>query len=289
MKNLFIFLLILSSSLVRACPVDENTLTTSEAVHVPINPMVKDQMSQQRFLEILSWFESQYSELIREKGATLKIISDWEETLANAFAQREGNVWIIRVLGGMARHHFVTEDAFILLLCHEMGHHVGGAPKSSTLFSTSWSSNEGQADYYASLKCMRKLLSSQDNMRIIQNTQVPTTVRSRCSTSFQDPQESALCVRSSLAALSLAKFFNRGAETHTPVAFDTPDLSRVRRTSHKHPEAQCRLDTLFAGSVCETKVSSDVSDEEEVSGSCHENLGNKIGLRPLCWFSPKQG
>ena len=30
----------------------------------------------------------------------------------------------------------------------------------------------------------------------------------------------------------------------------------------------------------------DFDAASEVTGSCHGSLGNKIGLRPTCWFKP---
>ena len=128
MKFLFILLFSLSAL---CCPQGLQSLTSNEVSFVPVNASKRSDMTEHRFLEILDWFEAYYKDDISALGAELKIISDWKESMANAFAQREDNTWIIRVLGGLARHHLMTEDAFILVLCHEMGHHIGGAPKRS--------------------------------------------------------------------------------------------------------------------------------------------------------------
>jgi hypothetical protein len=70
--------------------------------------------------------------------------------------------------------------------------------------------------------------------------------------------------------------------------FDTPDAVIVSKTDDNHPKAQCRLDTYYQGSLCDVNMNEDVSQKEEVQGTCHGSLGHKIGVRPLCWFKPSK-
>jgi len=258
--------------------------TTDQIIHVPVNAIEKSSMTEKRFMEILDWFYAQYVDEIKARGAKLKIIPDWPESMANAFAQREEDTWIIRVLGGMARHPAVTEDAFILVLCHEMGHHIGGAPKKKDFFSTSWASDEGQADYWATLKCTRKIWEQDDNQMIIATMDIPKTLETECDKSFSDKNESALCKRVGMASLSHARFLNRRDEIHTPVSFDTPSTREVRRTNHKHPKPQCRLDITFQASICPINYQVDVSSTDASIGTCHELNGHDRGKRPRCWY-----
>ena len=87
-----------------------------------------------------------------------------------------------------------------------------------------------------------------------------------------------------MASLSFAQFLNRRDQDHRPVSFETPDLSRIRRTDNDHPKPQCRLDTSFAGAVCAQNFTEQVSQMEPVSGTCHRAIGFERGLRPACWF-----
>lgn len=280
--KLLVLLLLSAKSL--ACPLEMGEKIQGELV--PMNAKVKSSMTEQRFYEILAWFEAHYTDVIAAQGAELKIVTDWKEPMANAFAQREDNTWIIRVLGGLARHSMLTEDAFILVLCHEMGHQIGGAPKRRDIFRTSWASNEGQADYFATLKCLRKIFRDHDNIAIVEKMTIPAVVKQECDKSFADPMESALCQRTSMASLSHAQFLNKRNQTHDPVGFETPDNSTVRRTSHKHPKPQCRLDTTFQGALCTVDYRVEVSQQDAVLGTCHKNLGHERGNRPSCWFRP---
>lgn len=282
MKAFLVFLMVTHAL---ACPEDFFAMTNK--VQVPVDAVDKNGMTEKRFFEILDWFESHYSSIIKkEYGAELKIIADWKESTPSAFAQREGNTWIIRVLGGLSRHSLITEDAFIFVLCHEMGHHIGGAPKKKAMFGgRDWASSEGQADYYATLKCMRKIFREQDNVSVIEQIKYPKILEVECGRSFKHKNEVALCIRSNMAGLSHARLLNRQNEIHSPVSFETPDPRRVSNTFHNHPEPQCRLDTTFHGALCPIDWEAKVSETEFGPGTCVEQE-YAIGPRPQCWFNP---
>src|SRR5690606_24973254 len=68
----------------------------------------------------------------------------------NAEIQKNGPEVVIQVLGGMLKHRHMDAPVLQLLLCHELGHLLGGPPYKSR---NGWSSTEGQADYYSGLVC----------------------------------------------------------------------------------------------------------------------------------------
>jgi len=71
------------------------------------------------------------------------------------------------MFGGLARHETMTPDGFATVVCHELGHHLGGVPKKFSWFGNSWASNEGQADYFGIMKCLRKMFEHEDNVKIV--------------------------------------------------------------------------------------------------------------------------
>ncbi len=117
----------------------------------------------------------------------------------------------ITVWGGMINHALMTKEAFWLLLCHEIGHFLGGAPLKSR---TGWSSTEGQADYYSSLKCAKLLNLSEEDL-----------------------------IEGSLA---LTKIYAEVVREPEP-SLDRCDERRVLRTNFGYPSVQCRLDTILSG------------------------------------------
>jgi len=73
----------------------------------------------------------------------------------------------------------------------------------------------------------------------------------------------------------------------TDISFSTPDQAEVTKTFNGHPEAQCRLDTYFAGAICNMPHDEDFSSSDPIKGACAEERGDKIGVRPHCWYKPQ--
>ena len=185
--------------------------------------------------------------------------------------------------GGLARHELVTADAFALVVCHELGHHLGGAPKVGS--ASAWASNEGEADYFGTLKCFRRLFESENNEAVIASMAIPTLVKEKCEANFSSIGDQALCMRASMAGKSLALLLSSLGRSGD-VDFSTPDTNVVSSTNNAHPAGQCRLDTYFQGSICDKGISEEVSNESELSGTCNRIDNYDDGVRPLCWFKP---
>jgi hypothetical protein len=243
-------------------------------------------MTEERFNQIIDRVEKAYAPVIAAKGAKMEVKRNWTDETVNAFAQRLGSVWQVQMFGGLARHSEVTDDGFMLVMCHETGHHLGGAPKKLNIGST-WASNEGQADYFGSMKCMRRVLENDDNASIVAKMQVDPSVVKSCQLIYQSENELALCERIAMAGKSLALLLaDLGGSSK--VSFDTPDKSVVKKTFDAHPQAQCRLDTYFQASLCDKSWGQDVDDKDATVGVCIKRDGHKVGVRPLCWYKPSK-
>lgn len=251
-------------------------------------------ISEADFNEVIDRVETVYAPVISAKGGKLKIQRNWKDGTVNAYAKRSGSTYVVAMFGGLARHKETTKDGFAMVVCHELGHHIGGAPKKSSggggwggSGALRWASNEGQSDYFASLKCMRQVYKGDNNKEIMANITIPQEVATKCSESFgKDNDEYYMCTRSSLAGLSLARLLGSLRKGSKAPTFGSPDKSIVRSTNHNHPAAQCRLDTYFAGAVCDMSENDDVSDTDETIGTCSRAKSHSEGLRPFCWFKP---
>jgi hypothetical protein len=261
--------------------VEENSLWIGPDVKSPTT------ITQERFGQILDRVERIYKPLVSEKGGNLVVSRNWDDGTVNAYAQQSGTTWTISMFGGLARHQTITEDGFALVACHEIGHHIGGAPKKASYFGSTWASNEGQSDYWGSMKCLRRYMEEDDNIAIVEAMgDIDATAKSKCEANFADAEEIAMCIRGSMAGLSLGNLFRDLRRSTVPLKFETPDPMVVTRTNDAHPASQCRLDTYFAGSVCSVDVESDVSNSNANQGVCAAANGHTDGLRPLCWFKP---
>jgi hypothetical protein len=257
----------------------ENTM------QIAVGDKAANDMTEELFLKAVSRVSDIYAPIVKAKGGVLKMNNRWTDNTVNASAQQTGKVWQVNMYGGLARHPLVTTDGFMMVVCHELGHHIGGAPKKGSIFGSTWASNEGQSDYFAGLKCMRRVLENDDNLAIVSKMNVDAEATTRCEATYKSAREIALCQRIAMAGKSLAQVLGElGGNSN--VNFNTPDLSRVTTTNHNHPDAQCRLDTYFHGTLCDKAISDDVDDRDVLKGVCLKKDGYEAGTRPLCWYKP---
>lgn len=241
---------------------------------IPISKKLNE-IDELSYNEVLEKVEKVYSPIAERYGGKLNIQRMWSSEVVNAGTYKDGKEWVIRMYGGLARHQAITKDALALVVCHEIGHHIGGAPKKTIDNKTHWATTEGQADYFATLKCLRRIWMNEP----YENNSLPPKVSELCQT--------PLCKRIAMAGLSVSKM-NASVTGASDTSFDLPDETIVEATYEMHPKAQCRLDTYFAGAVCRVDVSENVSQTDETKGTCHPIKKSEIGNRPLCWFKPKE-
>lgn len=272
-KKILIVLTLLSSL---AEAQTQKTYLPENSLRIPVGMGLSDQgVSKQEFYMTLSNFEKTYVPVAKEKGYNLKVLGDWDSETVNAHTNRDGNTIYIRVFGGLARHHQMTPDALSLVACHEMGHNIGGAPTYSDQISTS---SEGQSDYWATLKCSRKLFRA--NRQLTSSDDQDETIDRACEKSHGKGEDYDICKRAMEASKRLSFFLAEVTGVALPNV-TTPDPTIVTKTSNKHPAAQCRLDTYFAGALCRMDYRDDVSQTDPRIGTCNSQ---EIGGRPKCWY-----
>ena len=240
------------------------------------------------FNSLIDRVEKIYAPIVASHGATLKINRLWSNATVNSNATQEGTTWIVNAYGGLARYPLINADGELLVLCHEMGHHLGNFPKYP---DADWAANEGQADYFANMKCFRKVVKNDDNISIVSKIEIPDTVKKSCAIGFKTAEDQAICQRGAMAGKNLGLVLYQLAKGNLrdlPPDFDTPDLSEVSTTNNDHPDAQCRLDTYFAGSICPVSELIDFGLDNGVVGACSQEAHDKYGYRPRCWYKPKK-
>ena len=233
-------------------------------------------LSKSEFNEVVAKFHNFWNPILQTKyDKKLFFQNKWEEARIDASATRDDdNNLIIKVFGGLARHPEMTKNAMLMILCHELGHYLGGAPKPFRGKSKKrqWSSAEGQADYFATSKCLPKMISQGE----IYAEKIYHIDESLCSTD--------ICKKILPTALSVGNLF---ASLKEDWKNPTPELRsrhRVRSTFYKHPNPQCRLDTFIAGSLCTRELDVDFDNQDHRIGACIEEFDPEAA-RPSCWFS----
>ncbi len=254
---------------------------------IPVNAKgVLSGITEEKFNQVIDKVEAVYAPIISSMGARLRIERNWTDGTVNAYASRSGNVWNVAMFGGLARHNTITEDGFALVVCHEIGHHIGGAPKKGGWFGTTWASNEGQSDYFATLKCLRKAFLNDNNEEVVAQMNVPEALTASCAAVYPNRDEQLICIRGGMAGMSVSRLFMALRNSTLEPDFTTPDTRVVTTTDHNHPAYQCRLDTYYQGALCDIADSVDVSDSDEKVGTCNLTTGQTIGVRPRCWLKP---
>ena len=281
----FLMIALLSLPLMATASAGHNCKFAPENnMKIPVGTFTGNGMTEEVFNSILTRIDKHYRPIVEGKGKTFDLQKDWNDSTVNAYAQQQGNTWLIKMFGGLARHAKVTPDGFTLVACHEMGHHLAGAPRVQA-----WASNEGQSDYFATTKCARRVWMEDDNVTLMEDRisqgKVSQKAQDECVDAKATPQERALCLRSSMAGLSLgntlADLGNQGT-----TSIETPDTTEVSRTNDKHPKGQCRTDTYFQGALCEVAFDIDFDAKDVEIGACTRKKGHEKGSRSLCWYKP---
>ncbi|MBY0518431.1 MAG: hypothetical protein K2P81_16085 [Bacteriovoracaceae bacterium] len=241
-------------------------------------------IDESEFNDALDKVEAVYASEVARFGGRLVVTRKWNDGTVNAYAHREGSNFVIDMYGGLARHSAITKDAMTLVACHEIGHHIGGAPRYTTQQGMNWAATEGQSDYFATSKCMRKVFLRENNEAIVKQMKIDSLVAKKCEEKHPEPNEAAICKRISMAGLSGASMFAVMQNQAMP-KFETPDPSIVQVTYESHPAFQCRLDTYFNGAVCDVSANDDFNQNDPKIGACNGDFG----FRPLCWFKPTGG
>ncbi len=244
---------------------------------IPVGKSAKG-ISEAEFNEVLDKIEELYTPIVAQKGGNLRVRRLWSNDTVNASAQQWGSTWIINMYGGLARHEAITQDGFALVACHEMGHHLAGVPRSRA-----WASNEGQSDYFSTLKCLRKVFKGAGGFS--RPASAGDFAKKLCAEKYEAGAGRVLCERNAAAGMSVSSLFQIGRGEDNPPAFNTPDPKVVDSTYDRHPATQCRLDTYFSGGLCPKAVSDEVGNDPS-AGTCTRAEGFTWAARPLCWYKP---
>lgn len=236
--------------------------------------------SEEKFNEIIDNVSSLYKDQIARMGKTFNVKKYWNENHVNAYANKSETSWTIFLYGGVFKAKQATEDSLALVVCHEIGHLLGGAP----FYSGTAASAEGQADFWATSICFKKYTEV-----FKKNTDsADLTINSLCS----DSPDTNNCHRNLQASLDLAKVLARDSNKEPSYSINLAKV--LKATKEDHPDPQCRLETYKRGYFCDLPF----DDEEFISKSNTDKLttdfkcptqidGTTVYLeqRPTCWFN----
>lgn len=229
-------------------------------------------VTEAEFHQVLNKLYTIYQPRVLAQGKVFSIDKKWSDNTVNAYASNWGDRFVVAILGGIARLPRVTPDSLAVIACHEIGFLFGGEPRKSS--PASWASVVGQADYYSTAKCMKHYLADADNIDYIRRNPVPAVITAVCKYAYDTDAERALCARSAVAGIEVAKSLADLTKQKADVS--TPSREVATKTEDNFPSAQCRLDTFVAGAACNVNGDDDAY--------CAPGT---IGARPTCWYAEK--
>jgi len=238
------------------------------------------EVTEQDFDAVLYAAEEIYGPIVESFGARLIVNGDFRSPTVNAYADQDGDEWSISFFGGLAKHKDMTLNGFVIVVCHELGHHLGGFPMYR---DSPWqASNEGNSDYFATASCARKMFDPSSPLRYwgvdLWKKRKPDPTQSQNCTGSNIDKE--VCQMSLDGGLSLGKVLADLGGDNVP-SYSTPDKTVVKKTLDSHPNAQCRLDSYKAGAFCSKEWRDDMiarNKSEMAQVSCSD--------RPRCWYAP---
>lgn len=228
------------------------------AMSIPMNNQRKVSLKNAREIDnkkhetiekLMKSFENHFSPLVERQGGKLYLVLNWESERVIAEALRPVPTdWEIVLHGGATRIEELGTAEISLILCHELGHHLGGKP---TAARDGWSACEGQADYWSSFTCIKEFSD------LLKDIVVSREALGWCEKNFSVPEKN--CGKFAQTALNVTRFYGK----FQPSGYsnlEALDLNITSRTFFGHPSPQCRLDTLMAGYL--------------------------LKERPQCWYNP---
>jgi hypothetical protein len=273
-------------SIANACDIHGTTgFLPENKFNFPVGLKASGTMTQTQITKVMDRMEKLFAPEVAKHNAKFVIDRRWNDGKVNAYAEQQTpGVFAIHMFGGLARSPGMTEDGMALVACHELGHHLGGAPrKTDDEGNLYWATNEGQADYWGTMKCIRTYFEQDRNVDIVKNMTVSPIAQANCHAQYANAEDEANCVRRTVAGLVLGKVLS-SLMKDGDVDYSKTDTTVVTKTDDEHPASQCRVDTYMAGSLCDHGLKEEVSMDDANTGVCSVANGDKVGNRPTCWY-----
>ena len=231
----------------------------SDYFFLPAGSVNVSSITERDYLEMIWDFQAQFQTAVYSKTRKAVIFSnDWQSPYFGASALRHDAYFQVSLLAGTVRVPEFNKAMMAAVLCHELGHILGGEPLQTVPLSE-WASTEGQSDFYAARDCLPKFFQRHPEMMNL--SAVDSKIKKRC-------KGNESCERTAQVGWELINVFQKYSfKTFKPVSLiehEKPTLELIRNS---YPSDQCRVDTYLQGALCQLGRSCDA---------------------PACWAPPKQ-
>ncbi len=290
-------------------------------------------ISEATFNSRIDQVESVYGDWAKAYSAKLVVKRHWSKKSGNGSASDADKIqvgeesapkelkWVVNVWGENTGTPYKTGDTLSLWMCHEMGHLIGGFPFSREGYGglpndgRTAGSAEGQADYFATQVCLKKLWAPElAENRTFRGSVLPET-KALCDRVYSSDADQNLCYRIVHASLDAQEdlLVSRAESPADHGIQDYLDDSKPAGGSlfpksnlYEYPSLACRLTTFIRGALCPKSFSDFIipgTDFTEATAekrnskaietaasryACTRGNGFPDGARPPCWFRERR-
>lgn len=236
------------------------------------------------YFKLTSALEGTYAEQIRSLGGHLKFTLKEMKASPNAFAaKRADGTWEVTVIESLLTLEEQTKSTLGIILCHELGHFLGGEPYVVGIQLTpavrsrapKKMSCEGQADYFATSECIKTLARKLPDLFSDNKGLLNPLMAQECDQNFENKEDKNRCRETVIASHQTVLVYQKMLrEMNVPESFfgrtNNDQSDRVLNSVGEYPSLDCRYETFINGTLC-----SGLSENE-----CHDAKW----ARPACWF-----
>ncbi len=236
------------------------------------------------YLKLTRALETTYADQVRSLGGKLKFTLKETTGSPNAFAaKRTDGTWEVTVMESLLTMEEQTKSSLGIILCHEIGHFLGGEPYVVGIQLTpavrsrapKKMSCEGQADYFATSECIKTLNRKLPDLFADNKGLLNPMMAGECNQNYENKEDINLCLETLVASYQTVLVYQKMLQQmNVPQSFfgkiDNDPTDRVLNSVGEYPSLDCRYETFLNGTMC-----------SELSGNeCHDRKWS----RPACWF-----
>lgn len=207
-------------------------------------------VTQKSFNSIPHIIYSQHYLDLKKNQLEVTINTDWETPYFSAWVKDEApKKFSINFWGGIVRIPGMNDNGLALIACHEMGHLLGGEPRSK-LPAFLWATSEGQSDYYASSICLKRYFERQFDLGRLDEPQVQKSLYTRCRTKYPETKNFLICLNIMNGIEAFTKILTHLDSQKREINFSKKSPAAKFTNVNSYPEPQCRTEILIAGNFC---------------------------------------
>lgn len=245
-------------------------------------------VSKDDYLTLTNALSSIYGKKIEASNNTLKFTLKNSDQAPNAYASKSSEgLWEVTVISSLLALKEQTTASLGIILCHEVGHFLGGEPYVVGIQLTpavrsrapKKMSCEGQADYFATSECMKALALKVPELFKGNEGLLNPMVNQYCAESYLENKDISLCQETLIASYQATLVYQKIMDgLNVPASFlgkiDNESTDRTLNNVGEYPSLDCRYETFIKGTLC---------------SSLNGNVCNDLKWsRPACWFQEVQ-